>query len=104
MKTKLTWKKKWLDDESGSWYSAKVPVINWEYIVDCYETESSTEHKSKYEASMYLTKTDSDPVKISKVSYKTEQAAKGACEKHLTNTFKRFDKWINPKWPRTTIR
>ena len=53
---------------------------------------------------MYLTKTDSDPVKISKVSYKTEQAAKGACEKHLTNTFKRFDKWINPKWPRTTIR
>jgi hypothetical protein len=31
---KLNWKKKWLDDKSGYFYSAKVPVIGWEYIVD----------------------------------------------------------------------
>jgi hypothetical protein len=98
MNTKLIWKKKWLEDKSGSWYSAKVPVINWEYIVDQkYEMDNT----GGYEAWMFLTKTDADAVKISKTSYKTEQAAKGACEKHLTNTFKRFDKWINPKWPKT---
>lgn len=36
MKINLNWKKKWCDDKSAHWYSAKVPIIGWEYVTDKY--------------------------------------------------------------------
>lgn len=83
---KLKWKKTWLDDRSGYWYSAKVPILNWEYIVeDC--------GYGVHEAGLYLSKTDSEMAQISNKDYKTEKAAMNACEKHLTSTSKKFILW-----------
>ena len=85
MKTKLNWKKKWLDDKSGYWYSAKVPVINWEYIVDTHYNTG------------YFSKFDDDITRISNKFYKTEEAAMIACEKHLQDMAEKFNEWINKK-------
>ena len=91
MKTKLNWKKKWLDDSSGYWYSAVVPVIGWEYIVD---QNYLTEENEKYIAGTYFSKTDDEITRFSNKFYKTEKAAMKACEKHLQNTAKKFNEWI----------
>lgn len=89
MITKLTWKHKWLDDKSGSWYSAKVPVLGWEYIVEeCYGV---------WRIGLYLSNIDSDVTKISKKDYKTSQGAMTACDTHLLTVYKKFNKWINLK-------
>lgn len=91
MKNKLKWKQKWLDDKSGYWFSAKVPILNWEYIIDCINIE---ENKCPlYKAGVFLSKYDDDVVNICKKNYKQEQAAKKACEKHLDaiiNKIKQF--------------
>ena len=92
MKTKLNWKKKWLDDKSGCWYSAVVPVIGWEYIVD---QNYLTEENEKYIAGTYFSKTDDEITRFSNKFYKTEKAAMKACEKHLQDTADKFNKWIN---------
>ena len=94
MKTKLNWKQKWLDDDSGCWYSAVVPVIGWEYIVDQnYLSQESEE----YIAGTYFSETDDEITRISNKFYKTEEAAMKACEKHLQDTADKFNKWINKK-------
>ncbi len=87
----LKWKKKWLDDKSGYWYSTKIPVIGWEYIIDVYEEDNN------FKTSLFLSKTDSDTIKIGKGDYKTKDAAKKACEKHLQSTFKKFQKALTRK-------
>jgi hypothetical protein len=84
---KLNWKKHWLEDGSGSWYSAKVPVIGWEYTVE----DVSDEY---WKSGLFLSKTDQEISKISNKDYKTEKAAKNACEKHLTSIAKRFIQWV----------
>lgn len=84
---KLNWKKYWLEDKSGSWYSAKVPIIGWEYIVE----DVSDEY---WKVGLFLSKTDQEITKISNKDYKTEKAAKDACEKHLTSTAKKFTQWV----------
>ena len=89
-KTKLNWKKKWLDDDSGYWFSAKVPVIGWEYVVDI-------ENDQGYIAGVYYSNYVDDITKISKKYYKTEEAAMEDCEKHLLNTAEKFKKWIEKK-------
>jgi len=94
MKTKLNWKKNWLDDKSGYWYSAKVPVINWEYIVDAHY---NTGIDCGFIGGLFFGKFDDDITKISKKFYKTEEAAMIACEKHLQDTAEKFVKWINKK-------
>jgi hypothetical protein len=94
MKTKLKWEKKWLDDKSGYWHSAKVPVIGWEYIVD--EDYCMRDSKGLI-AGLYFGKFDDDITKISNKPYKTEEAAMIACEKHLQDTAEKFVKWINKK-------
>ena len=88
MKTNLNWKKKLLDDKSGYWYSAKVPIINWEYII---ETECSAEVDCGYIAGIFYSKHDDDLTRISSRAYKTEEAAMIACEKHLINTAEKFN-------------
>lgn len=90
MKTKLSWKHKWLDDNSGSWYSAKVPILNWEYIV-----EDNT--YGGWEVGLYLSNIDSDVAQITKKDFKSKTAAMNACEKHLENTAKKFNTWLNSK-------
>jgi hypothetical protein len=82
---KPNWKKHWLEDGSGSWYSAKVPVIGWEYIVE----DVSDEY---WRAGLYLSKSDEEIAKISNKDYKTEKAAKDVCEKHLASTIKKVVK------------
>ena len=94
MKTKLKWKKKWCDDKSGHWYSAKVPVINWEYIVD---TNFCIRNFTGFIGGLYFSKLDDDITKISKGFYKTEEAAMKACEKHLQDTAEKFNKWLKQK-------
>lgn len=86
MKTNLNWKKKLLDDKSGYWYSAKVPIINWEYIIE-------TEYWG-YNAGIFYSKHDDDVTRISSKVYKTEEAAMIACEKHLLNTAEKFNNWL----------
>jgi hypothetical protein len=94
MKTKLNWKKKWLDDKSGYWYSAKVSILNWEYIV---EDIKAWENESKFVAGVYFSKFDDDVVRLSKTIFKTEQQAKNACEKHLKDTAEKFNRWFKTK-------
>jgi hypothetical protein len=94
MKNKLNWKKKWLDDKSGYWYSAKVPIIGWEYIVD---DDYCMGDSTGLVAGLYFGKHDDDITKISNKHYKTEKAAMKACEKHLQDTADNFNKWINKK-------
>jgi hypothetical protein len=73
---KLNWKKKYLGDKSGFWYSAKIKTLNWEYTVDnIYDTDS-------YECYLFVN-TFSDEVKISKKKYKTVEAAQEFCQKHI---------------------
>lgn len=91
---KLNWKKKWLDDKSGYWYSAKVPIIGWEYII---ETECNVEVDWCYIAGIFYTKYDDDLMRISSKFYKSEESAMIACEKHLLNTTEKFIKWLNKK-------
>ena len=86
MKTNLNWKKKFLDDKSGYWYSAKVPIINWEYIIE-------TEYWG-YIAGIFYSKHDDDVTRISSKVYNTEEAAMIACEKHLLNTAEKFNNWL----------
>lgn len=83
---KLNWKIYWLEDKSGFWYSAKVPVIGWEYIVE----DAANEY---WKVGLFLSKTDEEITKISNKDYKTKEAAKNACEKHLTSTAKKFILW-----------
>jgi hypothetical protein len=92
MKTKLKWEKKWLDDKSGYWHSAKVPIINWEYIVDEYYC---MEDSKGFVGCLFFSKFDDDATRVSNKSYKTEEAAMNACEKHLQDTADRFNKWMN---------
>lgn len=87
MSLKLEWKKKWTDDKSGCWYSAKVPAINWEYIVE-------TTYKDDVVCGIYYNKTDDDITKFSKKKFKNKQQAMNACEKHLQETYKKFKSWI----------
>lgn len=91
MKTKLNWKKKWLDDKSGYWYSAKVPTLNWEYIV---EDSRGWDKEPKFFAGVYMSKIDDSPARVSKKDFKTEEEAMSVCEKHIQDTWNKFSKWI----------
>lgn len=90
MKTKLNWKHKWLDDKSGSWYSAKVPILGWEYIVE-------DNSYGGWEVGLYLSKIDSEVAQISSKDYKTKEKAMEVCEKHLYATAEKFNAWLNTK-------
>jgi hypothetical protein len=100
MKTKLNWKKKWLDDKSGYWFSAKVPIIGWEYIVDThYNVGIDCGYVSGFYYANYCVNANycDDITRVSNKFYKTEEAAMKACEKHLVNTAEKFKKWVNRK-------
>lgn len=88
--TNLEWKLKWLDDKSGSWYSAKIPILGWEYIV-----EDNT--YGEWEVGLYLSKVDSEVAQISSRDYKTKESAMKVCEKHLQSVAEKFNKWLKSK-------
>jgi hypothetical protein len=92
MKTKLKWKKMWCNDKSSHWYSAKVPVIGWEYITDEHYDRGK---EAKFIGGLYFGKFDDDITRFSKKFYKTEEEAMIACEKHLQDTAEKFIKWMN---------
>lgn len=91
MKTKLKWKKRWNDDKSGYWYSAKIPIIDWEYIVDVYE------YSEEFTASVFYSRYSNDTTYIVDKNFKTKEGAMNACEKHLQKTYKKFKTWIQKK-------
>lgn len=86
-KSKLEWKEKWNDDKSGYWYSAKVPIIGWEYIIDVYE------HPEEFTASVFYSKYSDDVTMITSKNYRKKESAMNACEKHLDDMVKKFLKW-----------
>ena len=92
--TKLNWKKIWLSDKSGYWYAAKVPILNWEYIV---EDIRGWDKEPKFLAGVFLSKTDDSMIRVYKKDFETEQEAMNACEKHIQDTWNKFSKWINTK-------
>lgn len=94
MKTKLNWKKKYFDDKSSYWYSAKIPFVGWEYIVD---THYNVGINYGFIGGIYLSKFDDEITRISNKFYKTEEKAMKACEKHLEETFEKFTKYMNKK-------
>jgi hypothetical protein len=86
---RLNWKQNWLDDASGTWYFAKVPVLNWEYVVD--------EWSDGYSPGVFFNDVD-DAYTISngrRKYYKSLKSAKNACEEHLDKLYKKFKKWIH---------
>jgi len=103
MKTKLIWKKKWLDDKSGYWYSAKVPILNWEYVIDsvpCCTFNNKKQDYKDYEefvAGVFLSNIDDDFVKVSKKQFRKKETAMSACENHLQDTSKKFNMWMETK-------
>lgn len=98
-KTKLEWKLKWCDDKSGCWYSAKVPILGWEYIVEVegwydYENSEFIEY-FEYSPRIFYSKFDEDCTYVCKKDYyKKLDAAKSACEKHLQDNAEKFNKWL----------
>lgn len=84
---KLKWKLKWNDDRSGYWYSAKVPFINWEYIVDVYQ------EPEEFQPSIFYSQDDNDTTPIGSKSFRKKEGAFNACEKHLEKTVKKFLKY-----------
>jgi hypothetical protein len=86
---KLNWKKKYLSDKSGHWYSAKVAIINWEYIVESYNDLYS---------SYLFTGPHVDEINICpKKKFKSLEIAQKECEKHLAKTYESFKKFIEGK-------
>jgi hypothetical protein len=90
MNNKLKWKKYWLSDKSGYWYSAKIPIINWEYIIDpVFDSED------EFKVGIFYTKFDHDINPIDRKYHKSLEKAKEACENHLIKTYNQFNTWIN---------
>lgn len=88
-KIKLKWKQKWCDDKSAYWYSAKIPFINWEYIVDVYQDPA------EFNASIFYSEYADDTTPIIHKNYKTKEAAMNACEKHLEKTINKLNKFYD---------
>jgi hypothetical protein len=85
---KLNWKKKYLGDKSGFWYSATIKTLNWEYVVDdIYGTDF-------YNCFLFVN-TFVDDVKISKKNYKTAEAAQEFCQKHIETIATKLQKEMN---------
>jgi hypothetical protein len=101
-KEKLKWKLKWCDDNSGCWYSAKVPILNWEYIIEVggyYEEEDDLFIEyHEYEPRIFYTKYDDDCTNFTKKDFYVRlDSAKAACEKHLSDMADKFNKWMKMK-------
>ena len=91
---KLNWKKKYLEDKSGYWYSANIPVLNWEYVVDVYD-----DHSAPY----LFVGPHVDEINICpKKKFKSHEQAQKECEKHLAKTYENFKKFIENKTYETT--
>jgi len=89
----LKWKQKWLDDRSGCWYSAKVPIIGWEYIIDCSKTNDELS-RDVYQVGVFWSSNDSDVTLITKQTYRTKESAMNTCEKHLNKMLHKFYSWF----------
>lgn len=87
-KLRLQWKKKWNSDKSGYWYSAKVPIVGWEYIIDVYE------EPEEFTASVFYSKYSDDVTMITSKSYRQKESAMNACENHLEKTKSAFKKLL----------
>jgi hypothetical protein len=89
---KLKWKKKYLSDNSGHWYSAKVNALDWEYTVSDTYYDSSL-----YQASLFIS-LYSDEINIQpRKKFKTRKKAMQKCEEHLAETYKKLKKFITSK-------
>ena len=85
---KLNWKIKYLDDNSGCWHEAKIKSINWTYIID-----SNIYDGDFYKCYLWVN-SFADEIQISKNKYKTLEAAKNCCQRHIENITNKLQKEI----------
>jgi hypothetical protein len=85
---RLVWKKKYLSDGSGSWYAAKVKILDWEYIVEDYAEKF-------YAGVFYSSMQTEDYMKLTKVPRKSIEQAKADCEQHLQKMYNKFKTWMS---------
>ena len=83
----LNWKKKYLDDNSGHWYEAKVKSINWTYVLD-------SDYKNGLYGCFLFVNDFADEVQVSKKKYKTLEAAQNFCQKHIEDITNKLFKEI----------
>lgn len=100
MNSKLKWNQKWCDDKSGYWYSAKVPFLNWEYIIDVQDYDVKQKNESKkitkqeyFNPGIFYSKYDSEASFLVKNPYKTPERAMKACESHLLKVVNNLKMW-----------
>lgn len=86
-KTILKWKKKTLDDNSGSWIEADIKALNWTYVVD-------QDYDSKDYVTFLFVTNFADETKISKKNFKTQEAAQAFCEEHLKSIHQKLSKLL----------
>jgi len=85
---KLPWKKVELDDKSGHWLEARIPQLQWTYIV-----EEDTE-KEGFQCYLFLNNHCSEPASIHARPLKSLKSAKAACQNHLVKTYRILKNFI----------
>ena len=81
----LKWKKKSCDDNSASWLEADVKALNWTYVVD-------VDWDTKQFATFLFVNAFADETRISKKTFKTQEAAQAFCEEHLEAIHQKLSK------------
>ena len=83
----LKWKKKSCDDNSASWLEADVKALNWTYVVDI-------DHDDKQFATFLFVNDFADETRLSKKTFKTQEAAQAFCEEHLKAIHQKLSKLL----------
>lgn len=84
---RLTWKKKHLNDGSGSWYAAKVKILDWEYVVEDYA-------EGFYSGVFFSPNQTEDFIKLTRAPRKSVEQAQADCERHLQTMYNKFKTWM----------
>lgn len=91
MNSKLKWKEKECGDKSGTWIEAEVKPLKWTYIVD------NTANRSQYHCYLFLESVTCEETKLTDKPFKTEEAGKRFCEKHIEKTYHNMKKFFSGK-------
>lgn len=85
MKNVLKWKQKSCFDGSANWVEADVKPLNWTYVVD-------TDWDTKEFATFLFVNDFADDIRLSKRTFKTQEAAQKFCEEHLLSIYQKLSK------------
>lgn len=79
LNVKINWSTQQYKELESVWYEAKVPQIDWTYVVDYSPTDPT-----KYTCFLLFDSTASfQEVRLTKKEYKRKEQAMVFCEKHL---------------------